>query len=145
MPGVLKLDWYTVHGVKPCGEGAEEFLVEVAYVESLRDRRLDAKYYDAILLEDVLKSPSSIFSGLKRSGLASEGYCYCSKPPTRYLENAVQVASPPGMVFAVYIFDNLQKDSLAVVDWDWRREDKNAPGHPEYWQHVYEERTWPTT
>jgi hypothetical protein len=80
MPGVVRLDWYTVHGVRFNGTGAEEFLVEADYVESLRARRLDDKYYDTSLLEDVLKTPTSIFRGLKRSGLAGDGYCYVASP-----------------------------------------------------------------
>jgi hypothetical protein len=138
----VRLEWYTERGVTPYNDGEEEFLVETAHVDSLRARRLDAKYHDAVLLGDVLSQPTSIFRGLRRPGY-QEGYCYCGKPPRRFDANGV-IASPPGKVFAAYVILLPAKQSFVVFDWDWLSEHDKKPGFPQNYQTAFVVRTWPT-
>jgi hypothetical protein len=143
MPGVMRATWYSISGVGSNGVSKQEFYVECAHVDALSTCSPSFKYFDAAILSDILAYPASIFRGLKRPDLASDGFCYCGKPPRRYLGGEKPVLPPPGMVFAVYVFDSFRDHTFVPVDWDWWPEDMKNPGHPLNWETDYEERVWP--
>lgn len=77
----------------------------------------------------VLLAPTAIYRGLKRGEDAParlrDGWAICGKPNRACDNDGRLIQPPPGMVFMVYA------DSQGFVfDWDWVREDDDAPGHP---------------
>lgn len=142
MPGVARASTYTIAGVDLSGSGERLFKVDLAIVDAWRDRGVEAKYWDSVLVSEVVKSPTSTFRGLKRRNASNAGECYCGKPKERFLDGTP--AKPPiGEVFVAYVFGTPDGDSR-IVDWDWWPEDPDLPGHPKGWQDDYQERVCPT-
>ncbi len=138
----VRLSRYPIFGVSCDGDGREEFIIDEGLHDFLHQNGPEWKYRDSGLIPDVLREPTSIFRGLRRQGF-DEALCYCGKPRYRWVGDERRTATPPGMIFAVYILP--EQDRLLVVDWAWLREHRTEPGHPETWESDYERKTWPTT
>jgi len=136
----VRLSQFTIFGVSPDGQGQEEFVMDDDARHQWREYGPQQKFYDGGLAGTVLRNPTSIFQGLRRPGLELS-YCYCGLPPVRWTDDQVESPSPAGMVLAFYILP--MDDKLWIWDWNWLIEDKAMPGHPAFWQHNYERRTWP--
>lgn len=142
MPGAVPATSFTIKGVNTTNSGHQKFVVLAQTVDAWHDLGITSRYYDTGLLVTALANPTSIFSGLRRRGRATEGLCYCCKPTTRHGDLEV----PANMVYAAYImFGVYDFDLGVVVDGDWWPEDAAMSGHPHGWQDDYEVRTWPTT
>ncbi len=137
----VRLAVFSVQGLAPDGRGTEEFSIDADHREWLRANGPEWKYYDAGMIPELLRNPTSIFRGLKRQGFA-QALCYCGKPATIWVDDQVDAQAPAGMVFVAYIVRR-PGDVWLVWDWDWVPEDITTPGHPDGWQDRYEERTWP--
>jgi hypothetical protein len=74
-------------------------------------------------------APTAVYKGLRRGEGSCEdlvdGFAFCGKPRQSFDNDRNALAAPPGMVYLVFA----NKDRY-VFDWDWVRENPNAPGHP---------------
>lgn len=115
----------------PIGEGLTALGKEGATFYFLRRELLKieetgpvSKYQDGQFVEEVVRHPCAIFEGLQRHG-HRDCLCYSGKV-------SVMPGDPPpaGLVFLVYVREGESGRAFFVLDWAWREEDPDQPGHP---------------
>ncbi|MDQ3622639.1 MAG: hypothetical protein M3463_09145 [Verrucomicrobiota bacterium] len=115
--------YLTVTGLHPSGTGTATFKIPSSAVEHFQRHGPGHKFFDALLIADVVKAPAAIFKGLKREEQEG-GICYAGIPPRRYQDHHITVPPRPGMTFAVFMNAN-----KVIFEWRWEKAD---PGKPEY-------------
>lgn len=135
-------EWLYLTAVSPnTGTGANQAFISRDMLLNLVENGPEYKLNDAWCIPDVLDYPKVIFEGLNRSEY-EDGFCFSGLPEKRRTsQDRETVDSPQFMVFLV--FAQYQDDKLIVLDWEWRREDRNNPGYPLGWKDAFKRQTWP--
>src|SRR6516225_1974635 len=118
------------------GSGEATFYISNTLLDGYRNAGLGSKFFDALSIPCVLKSPIVVFGGLNREGL-EEGFCYVGIPPKRHLDADTTVPPKPNRTYAVY----MNKD-LKIFDWRWEKTDENKQGCPDKWEIRYAKIIW---
>lgn len=133
----------SVEGRCPFAEGTCEFGVSQSLLVKYQRNGPDWKFYDALLIPEVLASPAAIFEGLRREDY-EDALCYSARPSRRFKSSTIEVPFPPDRVMLVYV-ENHKTRGLIVLDWDSRKRHATDQGHPQNWEHDFGRRIWPAT
>lgn len=102
------------------------------------------RYYDALLLPEVVENPTVVFEGLKRVNYQDQdGCCYVGVPSCRWLDEQTKEKIPPLKVFVVTVAT--AGADAHVLWWEWRFVDLKRPGYPKKWQSDFGRQVWPPT
>jgi hypothetical protein len=115
--------------------------VEQSMLEHLRLNGPAWKFYNAALICEAVESPGVILQGLNRPGF-SGAYCYSRSPSCRWISEEESRPPRPSIVFVVFVSAAPQP---AVLDWEYRLEDKKRPGYPLNWNADFTRVVWPST
>lgn len=124
-------------GIGPSGAEGQEFTVPKSLIDHYQRYGPAHKFFDALILPDVLKAPSVIFKGLKREEQEG-GMCYTGIPSYRYLDHKVTVPPHPEMVYAVFM-----NSGFVIFEWRWEKSDPEKIAYPIDWINRFEEILWP--
>jgi hypothetical protein len=139
----IRKGFYEICGIHPDGSSESFFYLSVERIKEIQRKGPAWKFENARLLEEALKSPNTIFEGLKREGM-NEAFCYVAKPSSRYRKGgSIETPFSPNRVFVIYVDPMLDGNGYEILDWGIRVEDNANPGHPEEWQSDFERKTWP--
>ncbi len=116
------------------GQTEIEVLVSKVHLEHLEKYGPTRKFFDSILIPEILESPTAYFKGLNRMPFQL-GFCYSGVPSCRWFDDQTKMPLPPLMVFLVYVVP-LGGDHF-VLDWNWRFADPTMPGYPKNWRKDY--------
>lgn len=117
-------------GMAPNGSGAADFIIaKDRILGDFRETRNRSKQLDGFLVPAILAAPSWV--DLKNPG-KDDSLVYCGLPSGRYLQDtSIEVPSPPGKVFAVYISGRKAAGGQRVVDsWEWIEADPERADLP---------------
>lgn len=130
-------------GVLPDSTEASFFVVKSEY-ERLGEFGPQEKYDDARFLEEAVREPDAIFSGLRRPN-QDESLCYSVQITRDPDDSDGFSASAPRYGFVFLAFVRVAQMGYVIFDWEWRREDDETPGHPANWEKDFKERVWHRT
>ena len=116
------------------------FTVDRPRLEALELKGPAMRFWDALLIPDVLEHPAAILSGLKRPNY-EDGVCYCATPAFRKVHEE-NVPAPPGMLLVVHASPR-GDDRVEVRDWEWRKACPDRPTLPANWAHDFQRLLWP--
>lgn len=126
-------------GKSPDGLGVSRFYIEKTFLNTLRDHGPEWKLEDAKYIEEAISDPDAIFEGLNRTGL-EDGVAYSVRPSHDPEEPEVETLPHYGYTFVVYARPGGW--GYVIINWDWRAEDSDSPGHPEGWEADFTRRSW---
>ena len=130
-------------GLHPDGSSGATFFVDRAELDMLEDDGPEWKLEDARFIMEAVADPDAIFHGLKRPG-QQMGLAYSVRPmrdPDEEETNPI----PPRFGYVFVAFARSGIGGYVVLDWEWREEDADTPGHPVGWATAFERRTWHKT
>jgi hypothetical protein len=143
-PVALPADQVPVcEGKAPDGRGTCLFYVKRSVLDTIRDDGPPWKLDEARFIEEAVKEPDAIFEGLNRPGMA-DAVAYSVRP----MRDPEEEEGPPtlpryGQAFVVYARPGTW--GYVILDWEWRAEDGEQPGHPTGWEADFVRRTWNKT
>jgi hypothetical protein len=142
-PGTSVPDYIPIPAKSPyTGRDDATVLVSRAMIDDLEAKGQTRAFYDAYLLPDAVENPVVILEGLNRTGFQN-GFCYCSVPKTRWLDEQTKMPVPPLKVFVVLVAP--VGNDLHVLHWEWRFVDLKRPGYPKKWNTDFVRQAWPPT
>lgn len=87
-------------------------------------------------VETAVSEPLAIWKGLKRDGEESS-YCYCARPPRRYVNEDESVKTEDAFVFLVFI-----NSALEVLKWRFEKADETDKNRPDDFSRRFDTLLW---
>lgn len=137
--------YYEICGMHPDGKGQVIFYLSIKKLQQIQRYGPEWKFENARLLEESLKSPTTIFEGLKRKDMDA-AYCYAARPGTRYRKGGtIETPFSLDRILVIYVDPMPRGKGLEIIDWAIREEDDTKSGFPKQWQDDFSRKIWPPT
>ena len=120
-----------------CPHGHEKTTAYIPYSKATHFQKYGPqhKFYELLhLLRPTLADPDAYFPYVADD---FAGFCYTGRLSFAYTNRGQQVEPPEGMVFVVFLTDNLK-----VTDWGWEYHDRDDPVRPLVSEGRLEEALW---